>query len=67
MHRYKPQYMPQIKKAIDSPNEFDRKWNLPEWKQVIYDKKVNLRVWQRAAPDGHPCIKATAIINRTAE
>ena len=45
MNRYKPQYMPQIKKAIDSPNEFDRKLALPEWRQVIHDKKVNLKVW----------------------
>lgn len=52
-HRYKPQYMPQIKKAIELPKEFERKWALPEWKQVINDKKANLKVWQRTTSEGH--------------
>ncbi len=38
MHRYNPKYMPQIKKAIDSPEDFLRRWNLKDWKQVGYDK-----------------------------
>ena len=37
--------MPQIKRAVELPKEFERKWALPEWKQVINDKKVNLQVW----------------------
>ena len=52
MHRYKPEYMPQIKKAIALPQEFERKWALPEWKQVVNDKKVNLKVWQRTTAEG---------------
>jgi hypothetical protein len=58
--------MPQIKKAINSTKEFDRKWLLPEWKQVIHDKKVNLKVWQRTTAEGLQSIKATGIINRPA-
>jgi hypothetical protein len=66
-HRYKPQYMPQIKRAVELPKEFERKWALPEWKQVINDKKVNLQVWQRTTPEGLQSIKATAIINRSTQ
>ncbi len=66
-HRYKPQYMPQIKRAIELPKEFDRKWALPEWKQVINDKKAALKVWQRTTAEGHQSIKASGTINRTTQ
>jgi hypothetical protein len=65
MYRYKPAYMPQIKKAISQPKEFEKKWVCPDWKQVLTDKKVGLTVWQRVTEEGLNSIKAQAILPRS--
>jgi hypothetical protein len=45
MHRYKPEFMPQIRKALGLKQAFYRSWEHPDWKQVIDDKKEGLVVW----------------------
>lgn len=65
MYRYKPAFLPQIKKAIALPQEFEKKWAKPDWKSVLTDKKVGLSVWQRVTEDGLNSIKAYGSINRS--
>ena len=62
MHRYKPEFLPQIRKAIKSIQEYDSKLALPDWKNVLVDKKAGLVVWQRVTAEGLNAIKAQAVV-----
>lgn len=66
MPRYKQANLPMIKTGLGAIQEFHKKWAHPDWKQVVADPEEGLDVWQRTTEDGLSSVKATAIIDRTA-
>ena len=64
MHRYKPQHYSLIKKVQGGMELFKKKWDHPAWKEVTFDKKEQLTIWQRVSEEGLNTIKASGFINK---
>lgn len=67
MSRYKPENIPMIKKGIATMSDFDKNWAHPDWKVALTDKSEGLVVWQRITLEGINAVKASAIVERTAD
>ena len=67
MSRYKPENIPMIKKGIATMSDFDKNWVHPDWKVALTDKSEGLVVWQRITLEGVNAVKASAIVERTAD
>jgi hypothetical protein len=62
-HRYKPENIPYLNKALNARDEFEKKLPLDDWKVSVDDKKDGLTVWVRTTPDGLNAVKAQGIVN----
>lgn len=66
-HRYKPEHIPYLNKALNARLQYDEKLNHPDWKLTVEDKKEGLNIYVRTTPDGYNAVKATGVINHPAE
>ena len=62
-HRYKPENIPYLNKALKAKEEFEQKLPLPDWKVSVDDKKEGLMVWVRTTAEGLNGVKAQGIVN----
>ena len=57
-HRYKPENIPYLNKALKAKGEFEQKLPLADWKVSVDDKKEGLMVWVRTTAEGLNGVKA---------
>jgi preprotein translocase subunit SecA len=62
-HRYKPENIPYLNKALNARDEFEKKLILNDWKVSVDDKKEGLTVWVRTTTDGLNSVKAQGVVN----
>ena len=66
-HRYKPENIPYLNKALAARAQYEERLDHPDWKVLVDDKKDGLTIWVRITSDGFNAIKAQGIINDTPE
>jgi hypothetical protein len=66
-HRYKPENIPYLNKALDAVGEYEKKLPHPDWKVCVDDKKEGLTVWVRTTAEGTNAVKAQGLVNFSPE